>query len=458
MKENVIIGNGVACIKAVEAIRKYDSNCKITVVGDEDYPFYYRPQLPGFISGKFDEGRLWGSKKGFCENNNIDLLLGKRVSSLNSSGNETVLSDGRAISYDSLLIATGGSIKKKKYTGSDLDEGIVELRTLDDAKNIRERAKFAKSAVVIGEDFLTMSLVEALNDSGLKVTYLIPGDRLWPEIIDKDASGIFELKMREKGINIQSKTDIKEVVVKNKTVHGVITTNDVFIECQVLGLVDKLQPNIDFLDGSGVNVDSGILVNSEMRTNIDNIYAAGDVAQLSTTQHDEIPKINIRWLKAWKQGMVAGSNMAGKQTVYDDVSCISSTQLCGIDLISIGISNPLNGGYKIMRGDYPHPDIDVYKKLVLKDDIVVGALFIGNVLEAGEIIKVIKNKTKYDEIDGKLLKQMFDLNYPTSPFRGFLCPVCKLELPIPSDASVGDKITCPACGIEIGITEKLLTK
>ncbi|MHC4181900.1 MAG: FAD-dependent oxidoreductase [Planctomycetota bacterium] len=456
MDENVIIGNGVAGIKAAETIRKYDSNCKITIIGEEDYPFYYRPQLPGFVSGKIDENKLWGKKKDFYEKNNIILHLGKQVNKIISGKNEIALVDGAVINYDSLLIASGGSIKKKKYPGSDLDGGIVKLKTIDDAKNIKERVKSAKSAVVVDSDFLTMSLAEALNDSGLEVTYLIPEDRLWPEIMDKDASGVLELKLREKGINILNKTDIKEVDIKNKAVHGVITTNDKFIECQILGIVDKLQPNIGFLSESGVNTDCGVLVDSKMRTSVNNIYAAGDVAQLSTVLDDKMPKINIRWLKAWKQGQVAGSNMAGNEKEYDDISCISSTQICGVDLTSIGVSNPLNNGYEIKRGEYPHPDIDIYKKLVLKDDTVVGALFVGNVLEAGEIIKVIKNKTKYSEIDEILLKQMFDLSYPVSPFHGFLCPVCKLELPIAPDAKVGDKITCPACGIELKVTERML--
>jgi nitrite reductase (NADH) large subunit len=456
MAEYVIIGNGVAGIKAAETIRKYDDDCKITMVGDEVYPFYYRPQLPRFVSGLVDEGKLWGKKKDFYEKNNIILQLGKKVTKIRPEKNNIILKDDTAINYDSLLIATGGSIKKRRYPGSDLNGGIVGLRTIDDAKNIREKIKSAKSAVVIGEDFLTLSLTEALHGSGLETTYLIPGDRLWPEIMDKDASNILELRLKEKGIKIQHKTDIKEVVIKKKTVQGVITTNDEFIRCQILGIIDKLQPNIDFLNESGVNTENGILVNDRMLTNVDNIYAAGDVAQLLTATDNKTPRINIRWLKAWKQGQVAGTNMTGREAEYEDIASISATQICGIDLVSIGVSNPLNEGYKIMRGDYPHPEIDVYKKLVLKNDTVVGALFVGNVLEAGEIAKVIKNKINYSEIDETLLKQMFDLNYRISPFHGFLCPVCKLELPISPDTKVGDRITCPACGIEIEVTERML--
>ena len=456
MAEYVIIGNGVAGIKAVEQIRKSDSDGKITMVGEENYPFYYRPQLPGYISGSVDEGKLWGKKKSFYEDNGVTLLLGKKAVKVKDSKNEVVLSDETAIHYDSLLIATGGSIKSREYPGGDLNGGIVQLKTIDDAKNIKERVKGAKNAVVVGEDFLTLSLVEALNKSGIGVTYLLRGDRLWPDVMDKDASKVLEIKLSEKGIKIEHETDIKEIVIKDKAVQGVVTTNDVFVECQIVGAIDKLKPNMDFLSDSGVNVSDGILVNNNMRTNIDNIYAAGDVAQLTNDTEEDIPKINIRWLKAWRQGQVAGENMTGKDSEYDDVSCVSSTQVCGVDLVSIGVSNPLNGGYKIMRGDYPHPEIDVYKKLVLKNDAVVGALFVGNVLEAGEITKVIRNKIKYSDIDEALLKQMFDFNYPVSPFRGFLCPVCKLELSTPSDAKVGDKIVCPACGIELKVTERML--
>ncbi|MCP4412733.1 MAG: FAD-dependent oxidoreductase [Gammaproteobacteria bacterium] len=456
MAEHVIIGNGVAGVKAAETIRKQDASCKITMVGNENYAFYYRPQLPQFVSGKIEEGKLLGKKKGFYEKNNIHLQLGKTVKGIKPDKNEIVLADDTIINYDSLLIATGGSIEGKDYPGCELDGGIVQLKTIDDAKDIREKVKSAKSAVVIGEDFLTLALVEALNSSGLDVTYLVPGDRLWPEIMDKDASDILTLRLKQKGIKTKYDTDIKEVNVKNRLIHGITTTSGELIDCQVLGIVDKLQPSIGFLNSSGVNTDNGVLVNNKMRTNVDNIYAAGDVAQLPADLDSEAPEINVRWLKAWRQGQVAGANMVGNDAEYDDVASISATQICGVDIVSIGISNPLNGDFKIMRGEYPHPEIDVYKKLVLKNDIVVGALFVGNVLEANEITKAIKNKTNISDIDKTLLKQMFDLDYRFGHFRGFLCPVCKLELPMPPDAKVGDKITCPACGIELKINEKML--
>ena len=134
MAEHVIIGNGVAGIKAAETIRKSDPNSKITVIGDETYAFYYRPQLPGFVAGKIEEERLWGKRSDFYEKNDIVSHLGKTVTGIKPGTNEVILKDNTAINYDSLLIATGGSIKRRNYPGSDLNGGIVQLKTIDDAK------------------------------------------------------------------------------------------------------------------------------------------------------------------------------------------------------------------------------------------------------------------------------------------------------------------------------------
>jgi hypothetical protein len=132
--------------------------------------------------------------------------------------------------------------------------------------------------------------------------------------------------------------------------------------------------------------------------------------------------------------------------------------VAGVDLVAIGVSNPPDGGYKIMRGEYPHPELDIYKKLVLKDDRVVGALLIGDVAEASEVHRAIRQGKKIDEMDETLLRQMFDLSFPLTRYQGIVCPVCKLVMSISPDMKLGDTITCPSCGIEIKITRELLAR
>ncbi len=450
MVDYLIIGNGVAGQKAAETIRQNDNDGSVAIVSNEDCYFYYRPQLPKFIAGKVKERALFAKTKSFYEGNNIDLKLGAKAKKIIPDKNQVELDNGETIEYGKLLLTPGGKLISKNYPGSDKTDDVIGLKTFNDANNIKEKLKDVKNAVVIGDSFLATFLTEAFNEHGVSVTYIIRNDRLFPELIDVDASKLLELRFQLKGINLVKGTDIKDISVRNGSVYGLNTTDGKFIDCQLIGIADGLEPDIQFLTDSGINLDEGILVDGSMKTNVPNIFAAGDATQLGTGDKS-MPQINVRWLKAWKQGIVAGRNMTGANENYDEFDCFASTQIYGVDMVSIGISNPTNGKYKIMRGDYPHPDIDVYKKLVLEDETIVGALLVGSVHEATALAKAISGKKKVSEVDQTLIKQLFDLHYVTTPHRGVICPVCKLQMSLGPNVKPGDTVTCPACGIEIKV-------
>ena len=329
--------------------------------------------------------------------------------------------------------------------------------TLEDAKQIRRKIKPGRRAAVTGEGFLTTALIDALLGGGMEVVYMIPGERFWPQVMDADASRIMEVRIQERGVEIVKDAEVQEVVVKAGRVTGVRLKDGQLVRCELAGLVGAMRPNVEFLEGSGVRVETGIVVDERMRTSARDVYAAGDVVQMAEAP-PELPLINVRWLKAWRQGQVAGANMAGDKRKYEEYACFSSTQVAGVDLVAIGVSNPPDGGYKIMRGEFPHPDLDVYKKLVLKDDRVVGALLIGDVSEASAIHRAIREGKKVDELDETLLRQMFDLSFPITRYQGIVCPVCKLVMSLSPDMKIGDTLTCPSCGIEIKITRELLAR
>lgn len=450
MIDYLIIGNGVAGIKSAETIRGYDKTGSIHIISDEEYNFYYRPQLPKFIANKVGEMALFGKNEQFYKDNNITQTLARRVVKVLTEKNQLILDNGEIKGYRRLLLAPGGSIRQKEYPGSDKTKDIIGLKTIKDAKIIKDKIKDSKQALVVGDSFLATYLVEALKESGLSVTYIIRGSRLFPDLIDPDASKILEMRFQLKGVRILKGTDIKEIVVHKGAIRAVHTTDNVFVECQLVGIAYGLRPNIGFMVDSSINIDNGIVVDDRMRTNIPNVFAAGDAAQFNDS-HSEMPRINIRWLKAWRQGIVAGKNMVGMDEKYDDLACFASTQIYGIDIASLGISNPGNGRYKIIRGEYPHPETDVYKKLVLEDDRIVGALLVGDVQEATVLMKAIVLKKRIDEVDKTLIKQMFDLNYRISPHHGIICPVCKLQISLDANVKEGDIINCPACGIEIRV-------
>lgn len=452
MIDYLIIGNGVAGIKAAETIRNYDKTGSINIISDEEHNFYYRPQLPRFIANKVEERALFGKSEQFYKDNNIARTLSRRVVKVLTEKDQVILDNGEMKGYRRLLLATGGSIRQKEYPGSDKTKDIIGLKTIKDAKIIKDKIKDSKQALVVGDSFLATYMVEALKEAGLSVTYIIRSSRIFPDLIDADASKILEMRLQLKGVRILKGTDIKEIVLHKGAIRGVHTIDHMFIECQVVGIADGLRPNIGSIVDSAINIDNGIVVDDGMRTNIPNVFAAGDVTQFNDG-HSEMPHINVRWLKAWKQGIVAGKNMAGMDEKYDDLASFASTQIYSIDLASLGISNPVNGKYKIIRGEYPHPETDVYKKLVLEDDRIVGGLLVGDVQEATALMKAIVWKKKIDEVDKRLIKQMFDLNYRISPYHGIICPVCKLQIALDANVKEGDIINCPACGIEIRVKD-----
>jgi NAD(P)H-nitrite reductase large subunit len=457
MSQYVIVGNGVAGVKAAEAIRQRDPRGAITMVSKEPYPFYFRPQLANYAAGKITDTQITARSADFYKRKKIELILGNSVKKVKADERLVVLDDGRSLPYDALLLATGCSLDYLKYPGAEKADDVVKLMTLEDAKRIRQKMKPGKRAAVVGEGFLATALIDALVAGGMRVTYIMSTERFWPQVMDADASKIMELRIQERGIEIVKNAMVQELALKGGRAAGIRLVGGQVVHCELVGLVGDMRPNVGFLRGSDIQVEKGIVVGERMRTSVKGVYAAGDVVQLAEMP-PELPLINVRWLKAWRQGYVAGANMAGDKQEYQEYACFSSTQVVGVDLVAIGISNPLDGGYQIMRGDYPHPDLDVYKKLVLKDDRVVGALLIGDVSEASEIHRAIRLAKKVDELDESLLRQMFDLNFPVTRYQGIVCPVCKLVMSLGPDTKIGDTLTCPSCGFEIKITRDLLAR
>ncbi len=457
MSDYVIVGNGVAGVKAAETIRERDPRGRITMITNENHRFYLRPRLPQYAAGKVADGEMAARKRGFYKQLNINLILGKAVTRVDTAKRSVALADGAQMQYDSLLLATGCSVEIPKFPGVEKTDDVVKLYTLDDAARLRAKIKPGKRAAVAGDGFLATALLDAFVAGGMEVVYVLSTDRFWPGVMDADASRIMELRLQQKGVQLVKAVTVKEAVLKNGALAGLRLSNGELLQCALAGIVGGMRPNVDFLKDSGVNVETGIIVDEQMRTSVGEVYAAGDVAQLRKTS-PELPLINVRWLKAWRQGQVAGANMAGDKKVYEEFECFSSTQVAGVDLVAIGVSNPPNGGYVVMRGEYPHPELDVYKKLVLKNNRVVGALLIGDVSEASEIHRAIRQGKSVDDLDETLLRQMFDMGFPVTRYQGIVCPVCKLVMSLPPDVKIGSKITCPSCGIEILITRELLAR
>jgi len=446
MARYVIIGNGVAGVRAAEAIRKRDGRGEIVIFGDESDPFYYRPQLADFVAGQQSEAGLRAKPDNFYAANKIKVNLGRKVAAMAPSEHRVRFADGSAEQYDRLLIATGASPHKATVPGADL-LGVRYLQTLEDARSLATAAREAKAAVVAGENSIGLEIARALLALGLQVSYLVRGDRFWPEMLDADAAQLVEQHLEGRGIRLLRGQQLHAIHGSQGKVEKVATSTGQEIPCQIVGLSLGLTPNAALTNGSGIDVERGILVDDRLATTVADIYAAGDVTQApELTTGQRVPSFG--WLKAWRQGQAAGENMAGGSASVADAIHTLQVQILDVDFLALGQSNPLPGA-GLRKESAVFPDVGVYKSLVRRNGTLVGAAFLGNVAEAAVIERLIRSQADISQLDPAIHKQMFDEFSLRSVIVSVLCPVCKLAVPLAANAKEGDVITCPVCGVDL---------
>ncbi len=401
----VIIGNGGAGVRAAETIRNRDREGKITIIDRESHRCYYRMMLPDYISGWKSRDSIYVVPEDFYEKNGIDFMSSIVVQEVNPDKRQVLLQDGKVLDYDRLLIASGARPRILNIPGIG-SSGVVTLRTLDQAEEIIALGSQAKEGVVLGGGLLGVELARAFNEMGLKTRYLIRENRFWPQMLDKVGSSIVERKLEEKGIEILKEEVIEEIEENQGKVKGVITSQGRYLEAQLVGLAVGIVLNIEFLEGSGISTDSGILVNQRLESNLEGIYAAGDVAQAYDLVHGE-HRVNTSWMNAQRQGTIAGINMSGGEEILEGSIPFNLINIYGIPVVCMGLDLPSGEGYEVLTGDYPRGNL--YKKYVLKDDLLVGATLIGDIREARILEKMIINKASLGSHKNRLFEDDFDL-------------------------------------------------
>jgi nitrite reductase (NADH) large subunit len=405
MKRFVIIGNGPAGSKAAETIRQMDHESSIFVITEEAYPFYYRRYLPRFISGKLDERDLLVKPLDFYEKNQITQMTGRNVTQVKPSENHVILSDGEIAPYDALLIATGGRSLVPNWPGKELT-GIFYIRTLKDSKELVEKALPSIRAIVIGGGLLGLNLAQSLQERGLEVTLLVREDRVCANLLDKKASDMILKKLMERGINLSLENETKSLQGSQGQVRSVLTSKGEGLPCDIVCVAIGSKPNIDFLKDSGIVTDRGIIADECMRTNLQNVYAAGDVAQaLDITIGQK--RVNTSWAIAEEQGVIAAKNMAGVKTLY--LGCLPASTEAVYDVItsSIGISNATESEYETLSGMLK--DGKVYKKFVIKGDRLCGAIILNDVRDNSAIEKIIREGISIASVKNRLFDENFSM-------------------------------------------------
>jgi len=407
MKQFVIIGNSAAGIAAVEAIRQADRESKITVVSDEDYSSYCRCLISYYLAGDIKEDKIVYRPESFYKENNIELLLNKKVIRVDPKKNRVVLADKSQMGYDSLLIATGASSKFPELKGIK-KEGVFGFRTLKDAKDIAGLLPVTKSACVLGGGLIGLKAAYALKKRKIDVKVIIKSRQVLSQVLDSEAAQLVQKKLEENGIEVILGQDVAEIISDEGEIKAVKLDSGKALGVSMVVVGKGVSPNKDLIKDTAIKVNEGIVSNNNLQTSIPNIYAAGDVAETFDITSGEF-SINALWPLAVEQGRIAGANMAGGNLNYDGSLGMNSLEFFGLPTISLGLFRPKNPeGYEEMKMTADNGQ--VYKKLVLKDDRIVGAVLAGNINNSGLFLRLIREKIEVSSFKDKLFQENF--GYP----------------------------------------------
>ncbi len=404
MKNYAIIGNSAAGIAAIEAIRRRDKKSKITVISDEDYPGYCRCLISYYLAGQIKEDKLLYRADNFYKENNIELYLNKKVSRVDPQKNIVVCEDKSQINYDQLLIATGASPKFPKIQGIN-KKGVFGLRTVKDAKDIAGSLAKVKAAVVLGGGLVGLKAAYALKKRGVDVKIVIKSKQVLSQMLDFDSAFFVQKRLEENGVEIIFGQDIKEIIGETD-VRSLNLENGRTIESSLIVVGKGVSSNVNLVKDTKIKVNEGIVVDQLLQTNIANIYASGDVAEAFDLTIGGLA-VNALWPTAVEQGKVAGANMAGDNIVYDGSLGINSLEFFGLPTVSLGIYKKEKSGALFNELKRSDPKSGVYKKLTLKDNILLGAILVGDIKASGVYLRLIREKIDVSSIKDKLLEENF---------------------------------------------------
>ena len=333
MQHVVIIGNGIAGITTARHLRKLSED-RITVISAETDHFFSRTALMYIYMGHMKYEHTKPYEDWFWSKNKIEL---KRawVKSVDTDGHQLTFADGSTMSYDQLVLATGSKPNKFGWPGQDLN-GVQGLYSFQDLESMEENTKSIQRAVIVGGGLIGIEMAEMLLSRNIPVTFLVREDSFWNNVLPKEESEMINRHIKEHHVDLRLGTELKEIIGdENGKVKSIKTGNDEIIDCQFVGLTAGVSPNIDFLKGSKIELNRGILVDEHLRTNIDNVFAAGDCAEFRKAFGERKP-IEQVWYTGRMMGEALGRTLAGKTTAYKPGHWFNSAKFFDIEYQTYG--------------------------------------------------------------------------------------------------------------------------
>ncbi len=373
----LIIGGGPAGLSAAATLRRIDCKGEVTMLTKEDLPPYSRIALAHLLTGAAREEWLFRPMPG-----GVGLALGQEARRVDPHNREVTSASGKRYRYDNLLIATGAAPVHPEIEGGRLPF-VFTIRDLPDVRRLGELLKARKTghAVVAGAGPVGLELSDAMYQLGFTITLVISSDRVFSTMLDRRAAAFLEQKVAERGVNIRKRTDITRILPSGEVV---LSTGE-RRSCDVVIFGKGVTPNLEFLQGSGIDTRQGIRVDNHQETSIAGIYAAGDVAETMDLVCEE-SRVNALWPVAFEQGKIAAYNMASQGVSYEGSFSRNTLRVFGVSIVAAGKSRAEGPEVQCESGP------DFFHKIVLQDGVLKGFVFVGESRNEGLYLDLIRRR------------------------------------------------------------------
>ncbi|WP_254525141.1 NAD(P)/FAD-dependent oxidoreductase [Natrinema caseinilyticum] len=404
MTQYVIIGDGISGSSAAETLREEDPDAKITVITDEGEPLYNRILIKEHAKGKLPEAPISIHDEEWYEERDVDLLLNTHVTSVDTAEKTVHTHDSGDVPYDKLLVATGGTPTQLPVEHSDAD-GIHHFWTFQDARGIREHAERAAKGVIVGAGLLGIDFAAVCGAQGIEAEYLMRGDRWWRYALSADGAEIMHEGMRDVGVEpvFDSGVDHFETDDDGRVTAAVDPNGDRY-ECDFAGVAIGLSFNTEYLRGTGLEEENGIVVDEYMQTNVDDVYAAGDITRFYDVLLGEHAQ-NGSWGSAKEQGRIAAINMAADDEA-EEFQWVSSYSITHFDFPFLSFGHPTLGDEHAERR---YSDTE-WRRVAFKDGKIVGGVLIGDLSPQSKFKQLMRDQRVVADQAEVLMEQSVDLD------------------------------------------------
>ncbi|MUG69129.1 nitrite reductase large subunit NirB [Paenibacillus validus] len=379
----VLVGNGMAGVNAVEhllklAPGKYD----VTIFGSEPHPNYNRILLSYVLAGDSSVDDIVIHPFEWYENNGITLYTGQTVTAIDTAA-QTVTSDqGLTVAYDKLILATGSNPFMLPLPGAD-KEGVMAYRTIHDCEKMIATAKTYKKAVVIGGGLLGLEAARGFLNLGMKVDVVHIVDTIMDRQLDRTASKMLQAALESQGMNFLLGKQ-SEQIVGDQRVTGLKFKDGTIAEADLIVMAVGIRPNVQLAKEAGLECSPGIVVNDYLQTSAPNVYAVGECAMHRGIAYGLVAPL-------YEQGAVLAKHLAGVETgPYEGSVVYTKLKVSGVDVFSGGSFNDAEGTKAIrVQDDFS----GVYKKVVIKDNKIIGAVLFGDTSDGTRLMQMIREGT-----------------------------------------------------------------